>query len=216
MTDGRRKPPIPHVFDLPFQHGDPESKVVAAAERVGQAMEGLLRRAAQEEGLTPLQVRVLLFLAGQGEANRRPGEIARSLGVTAPTVTDALNALASKRLLGRSASPEDGRVRTLHPTSAGRKAAERLAGWADPAREAMGRVPKEARGEPFRFLTAWIEQMLRAGIVTVARMCITCRHFERNAHPGKRARHHCRLLDVPLLEEELRVDCPEHGVATAT
>lgn len=216
MTERRRKPPAPHVFDLPFQHGDPESKVVAAAERVGQAMEGLLRRAAQDEGLTPLQVRVLLFLAGQGETTRRPGEIARSLGVTAPTVTDSLNALASKGLLGRTAFPEDGRVRTLDPTPAGRKVARRLAGWADPAREAMARVPKEARGEPLRFLTAWIEEMLRAGIVTVARMCVTCRHFERNAHPGRRVRHHCRLLDVALIEDDLRVDCPEHEVATAT
>ncbi len=216
MTHGRRRPPVPHVFDLPFQHGDPDSKVVAAAERVGQAMEGLLRRAAQEEGLTPLQARVLLFLAGQGETNRRPGEIARSLGVTAPTVTDALNALASKGLLGRSASPEDGRVRTLDTTPAGRKTAGRLAGWADPAREAMGRVPEEVRGEPIRFLTAWIEEMLRAGIVTVARMCVTCRHFDRDAHPGRRARHHCRLLDVPLTEGDLRVDCPEHEAAAAT
>ena len=207
------RPKKPSVFDLPFQHGDEASKIVAAAERVGQALEGLLRRAARDAGLSPLQARVVLFLDGQGGSNRRAGRIARSLGVSAPTMTDALAALEAKALVARAAFGEDGRAWQLSLSREGRRMARSLTGWADPARKALSRVPAKQRGDPFSFLTAWIGELLADGIVGVARMCVSCRHFERDAHPGTRKPHHCRLLDVALDPRSLRVDCPEHEAA---
>jgi DNA-binding MarR family transcriptional regulator len=206
----KRKQP---VFELAFQHRDEASKIVAAAERVGRALDGLLRRAAHDAGLSPLQARVVLFLDGQGRANRRPGRIARSLGVTAPTVTDALAALESKGLLARSTSAADARVQLLGLSPLGRRTAGKLARWADPARAALDDVRSSDRGEPLLFLMSWMRELLDAGIVSVARMCVTCRHFERDAHPGSRNPHHCRLLDASLGRASLRVDCPDHETA---
>lgn len=57
-----------------------------------------------------------------------------------------------------------------------------------------------------------IAELQRAGVITVARMCVTCRHFRPDAHDGERP-HHCALLDVALAEESLRIDCPEHEQA---
>jgi hypothetical protein len=46
--------------------------------------------------------------------------------------------------------------------------------------------------------------------VSVARLCLTCRFFGPDAHPGAARRHHCALLDLPLGDAALRVDCPDH------
>jgi hypothetical protein len=57
-----------------------------------------------------------------------------------------------------------------------------------------------------------IAALQNVGIITLARMCRTCRFFRPDHHPGG-APHHCALLDKPLAERELRLDCPEHEAA---
>jgi hypothetical protein len=66
-----------------------------------------------------------------------------------------------------------------------------------------------------RSLMALIRSLQEAGVVTVARMCLTCRHFGRGEGPGADAPHYCHLLEEPLPEAELRLDCPEHETAGA-
>jgi hypothetical protein len=64
-----------------------------------------------------------------------------------------------------------------------------------------------------RFLMELTGSLQRSGLITVARMCVTCRFFRRDVRPGEASPHHCGLLDVPLGGPNLRVDCPEHEAA---
>ena len=61
-----------------------------------------------------------------------------------------------------------------------------------------------------RFLIGLIGSLQKSGLITVARMFVTCRTFRPDAHLGESSQHHCALLDVPLSGSDLRVDCPEH------
>ncbi|HEX2098039.1 MAG TPA: hypothetical protein VHF46_03175 [Rubrobacteraceae bacterium] len=61
-----------------------------------------------------------------------------------------------------------------------------------------------------RFLMNFIASLQRAGIITVARICVTCRFFLRDEHLNSDSPHHCTLLAAPLAGSDLRVDCPEH------
>jgi DNA-binding MarR family transcriptional regulator len=208
-----REPATPSVFALEFQHGDIDSKLVAALERLGQALDVLARHAATTSGLSPIQLRLLVLLYHDPDPGRRAGALARRFGVTPATLSDALSALEAKSLVIRRPSPDDRRATVVSLTPAGRRLAARLSGWADPAREALPPAPAADRTRLLHFLMAWIEGLQRANIVTVARMCVTCRFFEEDAHPGSRLPHHCRLLDRPLAEADLRVDCAEHEPA---
>jgi hypothetical protein len=60
------------------------------------------------------------------------------------------------------------------------------------------------------FLMELAGSLQRSGLITVARMCVTCRFLRREVRPGEAFPHHCGLLDVPLGGSNLRVDCPEH------
>ena len=44
-------------------------------------------------------------------------------------------------------------------------------------------------------------------VINTARMCIVCRYFKKNAHPGSKKPHHCLLTDKPLALSDLKLDC---------
>lgn len=201
------------VFDLPAQANDLDSRIVAAAERLATALDGLLRGASRAEGLSPLQARVLVLLLQRGRESPRASALARAFDVTPPTLSDAVAALVAKGLVRREpGAGDDARAMSPRLTARGRTVARRLATWADPARSLIG----GARGDRVRalhVLLTWIAALQRGGLVSVARMCLTCRFFQEDAHPRAAARHHCALLDMPLGDETLRVDCPDHEAA---
>jgi DNA-binding MarR family transcriptional regulator len=201
------------VFDLHAQQLDLDSRIVAATERLSVAHDGLLRSAARAEGLSPLQARLLVLLHQRGRDAPRAGALARAFDVTPPTVSDAAATLAGKGLVRRAAGAGDGRAVALRLTPAGRAVARRVLAWADPARAGLAALPRAGKLATLGVLTSWIASLQADGLVSVARMCVTCRFFRRDVHPGARAPHHCTLLDRPLAEADLRVDCPEHAAA---
>jgi DNA-binding MarR family transcriptional regulator len=201
------------VFDLSAQHGDVDGKIVAALERLGQVFWILLREKAQEYGLSPIQARFLVYLLYHDVELRRVSQLAREFGLTQATVSDAVDSLEAKGLVGREHWPEDGRVMTLRLSPQGELVAAELSTWADAVKEHLDLCPSEEKEVVMRFLMSLIGGLQRSGVITVARMCVTCRFLQRDAHPGTHSPHHCRLLDVPLAGSDLRVDCPEHQLA---
>jgi DNA-binding MarR family transcriptional regulator len=198
------------VFDPPAQHGDVDSKVVAALERLGEVFRLLLREKAREHGLSPIQARFLVYLLHHGVELRRVSQLAREFGLTQATVSDAVDSLEAKGFIGREPWPEDRRVVTLRLTPEGELLAAGLSSWADPIREHLRHFSPEESEVVMRLLMRLIGSLQRSGVITVARMCVTCRFFQRDAHPEADSPHHCGLLDVPLAGSDLRVDCPEH------
>jgi Protoglobin len=169
---------------------DLDAKLAAAIERAGQAIRVQLWDKAKEHGVTPTQLQVLLRLASDPPARRKVGAVAAELDVTHPTISDA------------GAPPA--------LTSRGRALTGELATWHERTRRALADVPDADKQASLRFLLDLIAALQRAGVVSVARMCVTCRFFRPDAHPGDTRRHHCALVDMPMSDGELRVDCPEH------
>jgi DNA-binding MarR family transcriptional regulator len=202
------------VFDLSSQHGDVDAKIAAALERLGQVFRVLLRERAQEYGLSPIGAQFLIYLFHHDVELRRVSQLAREFRLTRATVSDAVASLEAKGLVGKEPWPEDGRVMTLRLSARGELVAAELSSWADTVKEHLDLYSPEERVVVMRFLMRLIGSLQASGVITVARMCVTCRFFQRDAHGGKGSPHHCRLLDVPLGTPDLRLDCPEYEPAT--
>ena len=214
MGDGAaRGDRVGGAFDPSSQHGDVDKKVVAALERLSQAFRVLLQEEAQGRGLSPIQARFLVHLLHHGDELGRVGRLAEEFGLSRATVSDAVRTLEAKGLVRRESWPRDGRVATLRLTPAGEEAAARLSGWADVVEEQLGSFAPEEKEAVMRFLMRLISALQGAGVITVARMCVACRFFRPDAHPGSASPHHCALLDLPLSGADLRTDCPEHEPA---
>ena len=192
-----------------------DRKLVAALERAGQALRVLLWDQAKRHGLSPIQVQLLLRIAAEPPERRRVGALAAELDVTAPTVSDAIAALRRKRLVRAGPAPGDRRGRQLELTDSGRRLASELRAWHDGIGARLPDFAAEDKASTLTMLLDLIGALQREGVITVARMCTTCRFFTRDAHPDRRLPHHCRLLDAPMGEADLRVDCAEHQPAGA-
>jgi DNA-binding MarR family transcriptional regulator len=155
----------------------------------------------------------LIYLLYHDVELRRVSQLAREFDLTQATVSDAVASLETKGLVQREQWPEDRRVVTLRLTKDGEKLAATLSEWADPVREHLERFSPEEREAVMSFLIGLIGSLQRSGLITVARMCVTCNFFRQDIHPGEPSPHHCGLLDVPLGRADLRVDCPEHEPA---
>lgn len=202
------------VFRPASQHGDVDSKVVASLERLSQVFRILLRDEADGHGLSPIQAQFLIYLLYHDVELRRVGQLAREFGLTPATVSDAVGTLEGKELIRREHWPEDGRIVTLKLTTAGKELAAGLANWANPVKEHLEQFEPEAKESAMHLLMGLIASLQGSGLITVSRMCVTCRFFRREAHPEGDSPHHCALLDVPLAGSDLRVDCPEHEPAS--
>jgi DNA-binding MarR family transcriptional regulator len=196
--------------DLALPAGAPpdvDAKLVAALERVGQALRVQMWDKAKQHGLSPTQLQVLLRLASDPPARRRIGVLAAGLDVTHPTVSDAVAVLRRKGLVERDPAS---RKAALSLSARGQAAAAELADWDQRTRRALADLPVADKHAALRLVLDLIAGLQSSGAITVARMCVTCRFFRRDAHPEPARPHHCALVDAPLGSGELRVDCAEH------
>jgi DNA-binding MarR family transcriptional regulator len=201
------------VFDPSAQHDDVDARIVATLERLSQVFRVRLREEARQHNLSPIQAQFLIYLLHHHVELRRVSQLAREFHLTQATVSDAVASLESKGFLQREQWSEDRRIVTLRLTSNGEELAASLSNWAGPVKEHVERFPQEQRETLMRFLMELAGSMQRSGLITVARMCVTCKFFRRDIRPDNASPHHCGLLDVPLGAHNLRVDCPEHEAA---
>ena len=198
------------LFDPSAQHHDVDARIVAALERLSQVFRVRLREEARRRNLSPIQAQFLVYLLHHDVELRRVSQLAREFDLTQATVSDAVASLETKGLLRREQWPEDQRVVTLRLTPEGDELATSLSNWADPIREHVEGFSQGERETAMGFLMELAGSLQRSGLITVARMCVTCRFFRRDVRPGEASPHHCGLLNVPLGGSDLRVDCPEH------
>lgn len=204
--------PVDELTLAPGAPPDLDAKLVAALERVGQALRVQMWDTAKRHGLTPTQLQLLVRLAAHPPGRRRIGVLAAELDVTHPTVSDAVAVLRRKGLVDRDG---EGRRAALSLSPRGRGLADELADWDRRTRASLADAPDADRQATLRLLLDLIADLQRSGAIAVARMCVTCRFFRRDAHPGEAGPHHCALVDAPLAAADLRVDCAEHEPAAA-
>ncbi|WP_218005105.1 MarR family winged helix-turn-helix transcriptional regulator [Actinomadura macra] len=188
---------------------DLDRRLVAALERAGHVVRTLLWRQAYANGLSPIQTQLLLHLVGKAQPPR-VSDLAAEFDVSLATMSDALAALRRKELVRRDRDPGDRRSHIFVLTDSGARLADELAHWSDPVTGWLGAGPEADKAATLRFLLDLIGRLHDAGVLAVARTCVTCQFFVRNAHDDPARPHHCRLLDTPFGDAALRVDCAEH------
>ena len=164
-------------------------------------------------GLTPTQAQILRLLATEDVAEHRPARLAARLQVSRPTVSDAVSALERKGLVSREADASDRRGAVLGLTGTGRAAADQTADWPAFLASAIASLPEADQVGLLRGLVGTIRALQLRGEIPVARLCVTCRFFQPNIHPGSPTPHHCGFVDAPFGDRHLRLDCPEQDPA---
>jgi DNA-binding MarR family transcriptional regulator len=204
-----RKPPRELPEDEPLPR-----RVAVGLSKIGLALRTQAWREAGERGLTPTQGQILGILKGRRGGPCRLQELADALGVSAATTSDAVQALARKRLVARERSREDARSLAVALTARGRREAGLASTWADFLAETVSGLAVAEQAALLRLLTRMILGLQQRRQIPVAAMCVTCRFFRPNVHEGSPRPHHCAFVDAPFGDGALRLECPEHEPAS--
>jgi DNA-binding MarR family transcriptional regulator len=188
-----------------------DAKLAGALDRAGHALDAELRRRARAEGLTAMQARVILRLAGDPVERRRVGALAAEFDLRQPTVSDAVSTLERKGLVRRQRDRDDARVVGLELTAPGRRLAAAVDNWDGRVTAALGRLERERKEAVLPALLELLADLNTQRVIAEARMCTTCRFFDRRR--GSPA--YCKLLEIELEAADLRLDCPEHEPSRA-
>jgi DNA-binding MarR family transcriptional regulator len=207
--------PDPAVQPPPGTTGDATAgQVVTALNKLAMVLRWGAWRQSGRHGLHPTQAQILTLLASRPQGLRL-GELAEALGVTSATTSDSVAALLRKGLVGKAPAPGDARAVVVTVTPNGRREAAAIGSWPDAMLAAVGDLDPAEQGALLRVLVKMIRSLQERQAIPAARMCVTCRFFDPYAHPGSERPHHCRFVDAPFGDAELRVDCFDHDPAPA-
>jgi len=165
------------------------------------------------QSLTSTQRKTLDFIAShRGEI--LVSTIATELGLTPATADDNIQALESRKLVVRRASHVDGQPLAVKLSSEGRRCVTALSKLPDPLRAAFDCLDREEQERFYRSSMKMIRTLQEDGLMPVSRMCVRCQYFDPYRYPDSATPHHCHLVCAPFGDRHLRLDCPEHALAS--
>lgn len=179
-----------------------ERHLATVLERIGEVSRALRWRQAVEAELSPLQVRIMGFIAQHADAPIGVARLADELQLSRPTISDSVRSLVEKGLLLRRADPKDGRSHALQLSAKARRTLDD----GSPLDSAMAALSASTKDGLLLALMQVLHQLSNEGKVQVQRMCWTCVHYDGD----REASHRCLLLKKTLDVRDLRTDCPEH------
>ena len=194
-----------NTFDPGYQSKSIEGKIVVALERISEAFRVLLWQEGKENALTPLQLQLLLFLKFHSPEQCKVNYLAREFNVNKATISETVRLLAKKQLIFKETDASDTRSYSIYLTEKGKEIVSKTSSFAGAIEKPIHTFSKEQKEIMFQSLLELIEKLNKAGIITVQRMCFSCRFYQAGINED-----YCKLLQKPLYKNDIRVDCPEH------
>lgn len=192
------------IFNTEFQQENVKSKIVVGLERISEVFRVLLWEYAKKEGLSPIQIQILVFVAYHKPSYRTVSYLAKEFNVTKPTISDSIKVLESKKMVTRNHSSEDKRSYHVALTSAGKEMVNNVDGYGQPLNKELGVMNSNELDSLYNSITQIIHGMNQQGIIQVQRSCYAC-----TFHQSSDDQHFCTFLNKELTTSAIRLDCPE-------
>ena len=195
------------MFNPQYNSFNVASKIVVALERISEAFRVMLWQESKENGLSPLQIQILIFLHFHTHHKNKVSFLAQEFNMTKPTISDAVRVLEQKHLIRKHQDEADTRSYSMTLTDAGKHIANKAASFAerfDAPMLAMSPFEQEMLlGQLLKIIDSFQQQ----GILTKSGNCFSCIFFQKNAFTSA---NECSFLKQTLHNADIRVDCPHH------
>lgn len=193
------------TFNPEQQQKDISSKIVAGLERVSEVFKILLWDKAKLVGLSPIQIQILIFIAFHKQNLCNVSHLAKEFNVTKPTISDAIKILDKKGMIRKDFSFSDNRSYSIALSDLGNDIVSQTYDFSDPLKAQIESFSQSEIDSLFGTLSELIYKLNRNGILSVQRTCFGCTFYQK-----KEDTDYCNLLQKELLNQEIRLDCPEY------
>ncbi|CAM1360777.1 MarR family winged helix-turn-helix transcriptional regulator [Tenacibaculum xiamenense] len=184
-----------------------DSKIVVSLERISEAFRVLLWDESKKNSLSPIQIQILIFLLFHSKDHCKVSYLAKEFNMTKATISDSIKALHRKELIKKESDTKDTRSYTISLTNKGMVIARQSSIFTKPLEKTLESMDSTKKEVILDGLLNLIASLNKAEVITIQRMCTTCNNylFSNNSH-------YCKLLELELKTNELRIDCPEHAI----
>lgn len=193
-------------FDLINQNDNTSSKIVASLERITQAFRVLLWQESKGHALTPIQIQVLIFLNFHSREKCKVSYLAKEFNMAKATISETIKILELKKLITKEFIPSDTRSYIILLTNKGKDIAEKTSFFSTEIFKPIDQLNPDDKEIMLLSLLDIIRHLNRRGVITIQRMCLTCKYYQSSDNET----HFCHLLNQKLNVSDLRIDCPEH------
>lgn len=199
-------------MEAPKDPTSPAHRIREGLSRVAAVLRADDWERAARAGLNPTQLAILELLEARG-SGLGVKEIAFHLGVSQPTATDSIAALARKGYVAKRSAEADRRGVSVCLTGSGAQLLGESGKTAGNAESAVATLADHEQEELLLALVKVIRTLQEQGAIPIQRMCATCRYFAPFAHRDAAHPHHCHFVDAPFGQPDLRIDCRDHQTA---
>ncbi|MGB5821896.1 MAG: MarR family winged helix-turn-helix transcriptional regulator [Saonia sp.] len=193
------------TFDPNYQNTRIESKIVVALERISEAFRVLLWQEGKEHGLTPIQLQLLLFLKFHSPEQCKVNYLAKEFNLTKATISESIRLLTKKELIYKETDAMDTRSFSIYLTPKGTAIVSKTSSFSGAIEKPVHTLSELQKEVLFQSLVEMIEKLNKTGIITIQRMCFSCRFYVKGEEND-----YCSLLKKTLHKQDIRIDCPEH------
>lgn len=186
-------------------------KIAVGLERISEAYKAMLWNEAKKTGLSPIQIQILIFISKHRDELCNVSQLAHEFNLTKPTVSDAVKTLEKKQLIIKDFSVTDNRSFCILLSNAGEKQVVEIEDYFKPLQDQLEKLPHENLESLYSSISQLIYGLNQIGVLNVQRTCFGCRFYENNA-----AGHFCHLIEKPIANNEIRLDCNEFEQAEKT
>lgn len=201
------------TFNPYFNSFNTASKIVVALERISEAFRVMLWHESRANGLSPLQIQILIFLAFHPAFQCKVSYLAQEFNMTKPTISDAVRVLEEKKLISKEQTESDTRSYTMRLTEQGMVLAERASSFASKFDAPLTQMPPIEQEALLGQLLSIVNSFHKEGILTTRRGCYSCAFHTHNLLSNTSS--YCTFLKQSLATSDIRVDCPHHEIAVA-
>jgi DNA-binding MarR family transcriptional regulator len=199
------------TFNPHYHSFNTASKIVIALERISEAFRVMLWQESKANGLSPLQIQILIFLAFHPALQCKVSYLAQEFNMTKPTISDAVRILEEKKLITKEQSEQDTRSYTMRLTERGNTIAERASSFARKFDAPLLQMPPIEQEALLGQLLSIVDSFHKEGVLTTQRSCYSCAFRGQN---GITKTSYCTFLKQSLAQSDIRVDCPHHEAAS--
>lgn len=187
-----------------MNYRETDLKLFSAIERVSEVIRSELWQVAQEQGLSPVQIRILLFVSQKDMPHVTFTDIAKNFLLTKATVSESIKRLIEKKYLKKIISKSDKRSYYLVLTKKGKDIISQLDTYRHEIIYIMSQIPEKEVIQTYYVLLQFIDLLYTNGKISRQNMCFLCMHFEK-----KKQGFYCNLLKKFLEIKELQINCKD-------
>lgn len=176
------------------------SKIVFLLEKICQAHKHYLWQIAYKEGLTPTQIEILQIVASYPQST--VSHIAKELGVSKPTASEAIKALIEKDVLQAQNNFSDKRKKILILTKKGRRIAKKTEKLNILFLNSTKKLSLSQRKNLYKSLLFIVKILHEEGMFKLIRFCPFCANRKDSPQPI------CIITNRPVSPENFRPNCP--------